>query len=284
MLPWSRGLRKEFLPLYDRGLNGSPVLKPVAHLVLETLMGAGISDVTLVVQPRDLPFLRNYLTVDRLFLERHNHHPERLAETREFYDQLADLRIRYALQQRPVGFGDAVLRAEPHVGREPFLLHASDALLEESHRGALPRAMGELLSAEHLDAVLLVRRVEDPRRYGVVQARAAGTHGRWRRLHVTAIEEKPSRPRSHWAATAVYAFSPHLFDALRAVRKRSATGAELEVTSGIQELLARGGTVAALVLDPASSWRSVGSPEGFLRALRATHSHAYSAVHGHPAS
>ena len=35
MLPWTRGLRKEFLPLFDGGsVSGPPVLKPVAHLVL----------------------------------------------------------------------------------------------------------------------------------------------------------------------------------------------------------------------------------------------------------
>lgn len=270
MLPWSRGLRKEFLPLYDRGRDGVPVLKPLAHLVLETLMGAGVSDVTLVVRPTDLALVRNYFTVDSAFLEQHSRHPSRLVETREFYRRLGDLRIRYALQPRPTGFGDAVLRAEPCLDGMPFLLHASDALIIESQRGALPRAMGELLRSETLDAVLLVRRVTDPRRYGVVVGRANGRYKSWKRLQVDGMEEKPRRPRSRWAATAVYAFSPSLFDALRSARQHAARGAELEVTAGIQELLRGGGKVAALVLEPPSAWRSVGSPDGFLRALRAT--------------
>jgi dTDP-glucose pyrophosphorylase len=271
MLPWSRGLRKEFLPLYDRGHDGTPVLKPLAHLVLETLTGAGISDVTLVVQPSDLALVRKYFSVDTTFLDQHREHPERLVETREFYRHLVELRFRYALQPRPVGFGDAVLRAEPQLAGEPFLLHASDALLLESRRGTLPRAMGDLLREEDLDAVLLVRRVADPRRYGVVVGRGAGRYGPWRRLHVEQMEEKPAHPRSHWAATAVYAFSPRIFDALRLVRRHSAPGTELELTSGIQELITRPGKVAALVLEPPSAWRSVGSPEGFFRALRETY-------------
>ncbi|MGA9838958.1 MAG: sugar phosphate nucleotidyltransferase [Thermoplasmata archaeon] len=271
MLPWSRGLRKEFLPLYDRGHDGSPVLKPLAHLVLETLTSAGVSDVTLVVQPTDLALVRNYFTVDPSFLEQHRQHPERLVETREFYRRLVDLRIRYALQPRPTGFGDAVLRSEPRLGGAPFLLHASDALLLEPARGTLPHGMGELLRRESLDAVLLVRRVPDARRYGVVVGREVARYRSWRRLDVSGMEEKPTHPRSHWAATAVYAFAPTVFDALRSARRKAPRGSELELTHGIADLLAGGGRVAALVLEPADAWRSVGSPDGFYRALRATY-------------
>src|ERR1700674_4567784 len=85
MLPWTRGLRKEFLPLYDRSPTGAPVLKPVAHLVLESMIDAGVQDVTLVVGAKDLAFVQNYFTVDREFLDRHAHQPDRLKETRRFY-------------------------------------------------------------------------------------------------------------------------------------------------------------------------------------------------------
>jgi dTDP-glucose pyrophosphorylase len=272
MLPWSRGLRKEFLPLYDRGSNGTPVLKPIAHIVVEGLIAAGVSDVTLVVQPRDLSFVQEYFTVDPSFLERHNDHPERLAETRRFYTELRKLRVRYALQPKAGGFGDAVLRAESYVGAGPFLLQASDGVIIEPDRGRTIRTMGELLRDEGLDAVLLVKRVSDARRFGVVEGRLGPSYHAWKRLIVERMEEKPRKPRSHWAATAAYAFSPHLFEALRSVRHRTRSTAELELTSGIQELIDRGGSVAALVLDSKTSWRSVGSPDGFLRALRATRS------------
>ena len=227
--------------------------------------------VTLVVRPSDLALVRNYFTVDAAFLEQHRQHPERLVETRELYRELVDLRLRYALQPRPIGFGDAVLRAEPHLGGRPFLLHASDAFLLEPRRGELPRAMGDLLLRERRDAVLLVRRVKDPRRYGVVVGHSAGRFRSWRRLGIESMEEKPARPRSHWAATAVYAFSPRLFESLRSARREASRGTELELTAGIQDLIGRGGKVDALVLGRPSDWRSVGSPEGFFRALKATY-------------
>jgi UTP--glucose-1-phosphate uridylyltransferase len=272
MLPWTRGLRKEFLPLYDHGTNGAPVLKPVAHLALETLVDAGVSDVTLVVGAKDLAFVQGYFSVDADFLDRHAHHSERLQETRKFYETLRKLRLRFAVQSGARGFGDAVLQAQPFVEEHPFLLHAADALLLEPTRGVLPARMGRLLEREHLDAVLLVRPVANPTRYGVVEGVADGRFEGTRRLKVTRMEEKPAKPRSHWAATAIYAFSPRLFEALRTVERRDHPK-ELEVTAAIQELLAQGRPVAALILTgPAGEWRSVGSPEGFVKALRRTES------------
>jgi UTP--glucose-1-phosphate uridylyltransferase len=270
MLPWTRGLRKEFLPLYDRGIRGEPVLKPVAHLALESLTSAGAEEITLVVRNRDLTMVQNYFTIDRPFLRRHAHHRERLTDTERFYQQLHELRLRYAVQPQPSGFGDAVLRAEPCVGVEPFLLHAADAVLLEAERGRTLRTMAALREREGLDAVLLVRKVAEPSRYGVVEGSEGGREGEYRRLDVTRIVEKPARPRSRWAATALYAFSSRMFPALRAVA-RSERPRELEVTAGIARMLADGGRVVALVLTPRlGEWRSVGSAAGYLEALTRT--------------
>ena len=234
-------------------------------------MGAGVSDLTLVVRPRDESIVSNYFTVDPGLLQRLGHHPDRLGGTRELYARLSRLRLRYIRQPRATGFGEAVLRAGRAVGSRPFLVHASDAFLDEPNRGEVPRAMGRLLVSEGLDAVLLVRRVRDPRRYGVVEASPMGRFGRWRRLEVHGMVEKPARPKSTWAATAVYAFRPELFAALREVRRTRSPRSELELTDGIQGLLDRGGRVAALVLAAPATWRSVGSPESYYRALHATH-------------
>src|SRR5579859_5298357 len=193
MLPWTRGLRKEFLPLFDWARpNGTPVLKPVAHLVLESLVEAGITDVTLVVGTRDVESVRRYFTIDRSFLKRHEDKSERLAETRRFYQTLEGLHLHFAVQPKPNGFGDAVLRAAPSVGDAPFLLHAADAVLLERNRGTLARRLAGLREAEGLDAVLLVRSVPNPSRYGVVEGTPDGLYEGMQRLRVQAMEEKPA--------------------------------------------------------------------------------------------
>ena len=276
MLPWTRGLRKEFLPLYDLTETGEHVLKPVAHVVLESMVAAGIDDVTLVVGAKDLAFVQNYFTIDRELVQRHARHGERLAETERFYDTLRGLRLRFAVQPAPRGFGDAVAHAEEYVGDGRFVLHAGDAVLLEPERGRLIRTMSGLLEREELDAVLLVRKVADPRRYGVVEGRPDGREGGVPRLAVTGMEEKPAKPRSHWAATAVYAFSHRIFDELRTLDGTGPTH-EIELTDAIRPLIPEG-RVAALILPPsAGEWRSVGSPEGFQRALERTRKRALAA-------
>lgn len=274
MLPWSRGLRKEFLPLYDRGSAGELVLKPIAHLVVESLAGAGADRLTVVVQPRDAGFVQSYFSVDHGLLQRHRRTPDRLVETRRFYRTLERVQFGFVSQARAAGFGDAVLCSQGNVGREPFFLHAGDGVVLEPERGTALRTMGGLRDAEDLDAVLLVRRVADPRRYGVVEGVPDGFVRAYRRLRVTGMTEKPKRPRTHWAATAVYVFGPGLFPALEAVRRAEHPN-ELELTSGIQYLLAHGGRVAALTLTPRTGvWCSVGSPEGYALALARTRNFA----------
>lgn len=279
MLPWARGVRKEFLPLFDRpeSVRDEPVLKPVTHLVVETLAAAQVRDLVLVVRPENRTFVQSYFTIDRSLLRRHAHQPERLRETERFYRTLGELRLQTALQPRPLGFGDAVLRARPFLGGEPFALHAGDAIVVEPKRGAMLRAMVDLRRREALDAVLLVRPVVDPRRYGVIEGERLAPVGGIARLRVDRMEEKPAKPRSHWAATAVYVFGPAILEKLR--RRARAHPRELELTDGIIDLLDEGAHVQAMVLAPRlGRWRSVGSPEPYVRALLETRALARRAV------
>lgn len=269
MLPATRGLRKEMLPLFYRGRQGNPTLAPVAHLVVRTLHAAGVDDLTVIVSPDQEAVVR-YFQPDDAFIARHLHHPERLVETLALHHLLSEMEFHWVTQRAPKGFGDALLRARDRIGREPFVLHAADAVLWEPVPGRLPRAMDALRRKEGARVVLLVRRVPEPRNYGVVEGTWAGRIDGARYLRVTRMEEKPERPRSSWAATAVYAFAPEIFEALEAEARRRPS--ELEVTSAISRLIQEGEKVFAVVLAPKEGqWLSVGSPEGYLRAVKRTY-------------
>ncbi len=101
----------------------------------------------------------------------------------------------------------------------------------------------------------------------------AGLTGRvedFRRLAVSGMEEKPAKPRSQWAATAVYCLTSRIFTELNQARAESPQS-ELELTTGIVRLIAAGARVEALIINPRfAEWRSVGSPEGYFRALQRT--------------
>ncbi len=269
MLPATRGMRKEMLPLFYRGRQGNATLAPVCHHVVRTLHDAGVDDLVVIVGPDQDAAVR-YFQPDDAFIQRHLHHPERLIETLALHHLLSEVKFHWVTQRSPKGFGDALLRARTTIGKHPFLLHAADAVLWEPVPGRLPRAMEELRRREGAAVVLLVRHVAEPRNYGVVEGSFAGRIDGARFLRVTGMEEKPERPRSSWAATAVYAFSPIIFEALESEARRRP--AELEVTSAISHLIAKGEKVFAVVLGPGDGqWLSVGSPEGYLRAVKRTY-------------
>ncbi len=276
MLPVTKGLRKEMLPLFYKGQGGVPVLAPVAHLVVNSLHAAGADHATMVVG-RDAEAILKYFTHDGSLLDRHAHHQDRLVETLALYDLLAQMQFTWVVQSKPAGFGDALLTAAPAIDGEPFLLHAADAILLEPTPGKALAAMATLLTKKKAGAVLFVRKVKDPRRYGVVVGKAAGHWEGYGCLDVTGMEEKPEKPKSSWAATAMYAFTPEIFDVLRELSQRKDVR-ELEVTSGITGLMERGRKVYALISRSDEKWLSVGSPEGYFRALH----ESYEATVGKP--
>ena len=212
MLPWSRGLRKEFLPLYDRvehrrtrpeagrppGRRGARGRGRRAHHDRRPAPGRRVRPELLQRRPRLPPPPPSHPGPP-------HRDPAILSDPRP-----GPVQLRLPAS-RAAGFGDAVLQSEGVVGRNPFFLHAGDGIVLEPHRGAALRAMGQIREKEDLDAVLLVRKVADPRRYGVIEGVPDGKTGPYRRFRVTAMMEKPERPKTQWAATAVYAFGTRLY-------------------------------------------------------------------------
>jgi UTP--glucose-1-phosphate uridylyltransferase len=267
MLPVTKGLRKEMLPLFYVGQNGVPMLAPVAHLVVSSLYGSGARDLTMVVG-KDAEAILKYFTPDAQLILRHAHHRDRLAETEALHDLLSRINFTWVVQSTPGGFGDALLAGERSAGEGNFLLHAADAMLLEPSPGHALDLMARLKEKTGASVVLFVRKVKDPRRYGVVEGKHLSPWEGHPVLQVSAMEEKPAKPKSQWAATALYALDQDIFRALRDVRS-SEKPRELEVTSGIAALLSEGKKVLAVVSRPSRErWLSVGSPEGYFRSLR----------------
>ena len=105
----------------DRGLKALvPVGRPFLDYVLESLADAGLDRVCLVVAPDHEPIRRRYETEVR---------PTRVE-------------LRYAVQSEPKGTADAVLAAEPVVGREPFVVVNADNLYPVGALAALARLDG----------------------------------------------------------------------------------------------------------------------------------------------
>ena len=97
--------------------------------------------------------------------------------------------------------------------------------------------------------------VKDPQRYGVVEFDREG--------RVLSIEEKPKKPKSHYAVPGLYFFdndAAHIASGL----KPSARG-ELEIADVINAYLKRG-DLRVEILGRGFAWLDTGTPESLLEA------------------
>lgn len=197
--PLSWSVPKQLVPIGGRSV--------LAH-VLHDIARAGITDVAVVVSPESKG------PVEALLGSWDG--PPLHAET--------------VVQPQPNGLAAALGVALPVVGDGPVLLYLGDCLITGGIGHVLER------HAEHdAAATLLVAKVDDPSRYGIVEL---GTGDRIARL-----VEKPSDPVSDLAIVGVYAFRSGIRDVLDRVEP-SARG-EYEITDAVQLLVDAGEPVLA---------------------------------------
>jgi glucose-1-phosphate thymidylyltransferase len=127
--------------------------------------------------------------------------------------------IQYAVQEKQLGTGHAILQAESLVDGS-FLVLNGDRILE-------PQIFEQLLRMNpNGDAVLAVTRSDQPSEYGVVQLEGESVHS---------IVEKPARAtvKSDLINAGVYLFSDGIFDVIRSTEP---VGGELTVTAALEKL------------------------------------------------
>lgn len=260
LLPVTKEIPKEMLPIFVKSSENQCLLKPLIQVIFEQLYSIGIREFFIVVG-RGKRAIEDHFTPDSSFInllkERgKNNYAE---EIERFYNMINDSVIVFLNQPEPKGFGDAVLRARGLID-ETFLLHAGDTYIASSNCEHLDKLL-EVHSRYNCSATLLVMEVEDPRPYGVIGGEMI-EKGIW---IVDRVEEKPERPWSYIAILPVYIFEPEIFDCLSSVGP--GVGGEIQLTDGIGSLLKKGKRVAAVKLPDHIPRLDVGNPKTLWEAL-----------------
>lgn len=219
---------KALLPLFKTE-NNMRIAVPVADFIMDSLTVAGISKFCFVVGKH------RSLLMDYMF----------------------ERGVTFVFQNQPKGFGDAVLRGEDFANNGPVLVHADDGVLTGGYVEAI-----SLFMEKDADAVLLLRKTDNPKRYGIAEVSGMGSYMGHKVFSVDGVEEKPQEPKSNMMLSAVYVFSHRIFENIRKVKH---TG-ELELTPGIQNIIEGGGKVYGILLDK-EKWLNVGDAESYYKAL-----------------
>jgi len=257
MLPFSKEVPKEMMPLIVRTANGVAVV-PILHYIFDSLYDAGFRRFYLVVG-RGKRVVEDYFTPDWgyvEFLQRAGR--DSLARMlTEFYEKVEQCDIVMVNQPSPKGFGDAVLRTRPFMAEEAFLVHAGDDIIYPNHVDNLKRLL-EHYYRHRPKLVFLYDVSSNPERYGVIVGREADGY-----MEVDDIIEKPERPPSNRVVVAIYLFDRDIYDALDKTRPIQG---EHQLTDAIRHLLKRGERIHAIRVS--GRRLDLGTPDQYFHALK----------------
>ena len=203
--------------------------KPMIYYPLSTLMQAGIRDILIITTPVDAD--------DYQLL---------LGDGRQW-----GLNICYQQQPKPEGLAQAFLIGEDFIGDSRVCLILGDNIfygnrIEDTLKKAVLQNGGASIFAYY---------VNDPERYGVVELD--------KNNKAVGLEEKPAKPKSHYAVTGLYMYDNEVVSIAKTI-KPSARG-ELEITD-INKAYLKRNKLHVELFDRGTAWLDTGTIQSLLDA------------------
>lgn len=225
LYPITMGVSKQLLPVYD---------KPMIYYPLSVLMLAGIREILIITTPEDQTGFQRLLDDGSQF----------------------GIALEYAVQPSPDGLAQAFVIGEEFIGNDAVCLVLGDNIFYGQNFSAkLKKAVTKAQIGEA--ATVFGYQVKDPERFGVVEFDQD--------QKAISIEEKPAKPKSHYAVTGLYFYPNDVVKQAKQV-KPSHRG-ELEITT-LNEMYLNQGNLHVEMLGRGFAWLDTGTHESLLEAAQ----------------
>ena len=201
--------------------------KPLIYYPLSILMLGGIKDVLIISNEETIPLYQQLFNSGNSI----------------------GMNIEYAVQQAPNGIAEAFIIGEKFIGGDNVCLVLGDNIFY----GDLSFFYEAI--EKNTGATIFGYQVNDPERYGIVEFDKNGK--------AISIEEKPSKPKSHYAVPGLYIFNNQVVEISKNL-KPSARG-ELEITDVNKAYLEKS-ELQVEKIGRGIAWLDTGTPEALLQA------------------
>ena len=205
--------------------------KPMIYYPLSVLMLAGIRDILIITTPEDQAGFKRALGTGEQF----------------------GIKLSYEIQPSPDGLAQAFIIGEEFIGDSNVCLVLGDNIFYG--QGFTPKLKQAAQRSE--GATVFGYQVKDPERFGVVEFDD--------NKRAISIEEKPEKPKSHFAVTGLYFYDNRVVDIAKQVTP-SHRG-ELEI-SDINRAYLEQGKLNVELLGRGFAWLDTGTHESLLEAAQ----------------
>lgn len=249
MLPASKSVPKEMLPIYD---------KPTLHHIVKEVVDSGITDILIIIS-KDKGSIEDYFDVN--FELEYELNKKSSEISREIHELSKMANIYTIRQKKKNGLGDAIKYAESFVGDEPFAILLGDDIIYNTE-DELPciKQMADIYEKEEAP-VLGVQEVswDDVDKYGIVN----GVKTSDRITEVESLVEKPSREEAttNLAILGRYIVTPDIFPILH--ETKPGKNNEIQLTDALNKLAEKRKMIA---YDFIGKRYDVGNKLGFVKA------------------
>ncbi|MBN1245725.1 glucose-1-phosphate thymidylyltransferase [Candidatus Bathyarchaeota archaeon] len=200
--------------------------KPILGYVLDQVAATGIKKVGVITAPETGQYVEDYVSDGSKWA----------------------LSVDY-ISQEPLGLAHAVKTAQPFLAQDSFVMCLGDNVT-----GQGLNAFVQKFQKERLDALIILKEVDNPSSFGIAQLDNEG--------NIVRLVEKPKTPMGNLAIIGTYLFSNKVHKAI--ARIKPSWRGELEITDAVQEMINMGFTVKAEILN--SWWLDTGKKDDILSA------------------